>query len=24
MEQHLERLRIAVSCKERWKDLLRT
>ncbi len=23
MEQHLERLRIAVSCKERWKDLLR-
>ena len=24
MEQHLERLRIAVSSKERWKDLLRT
>jgi len=24
MEQHLERLRIAVACKERWKDLLRT
>ena len=24
MEQHLERLRIAVVCKERWKDLLRT
>ena len=23
MEQHLERLRIAVACKERWKDLLR-
>ena len=23
MEQHLERLRIAVDCKERWKDLLR-
>jgi puromycin-sensitive aminopeptidase len=22
MEQHLERLRIAVACKERWKDLL--
>ena len=24
MEQHLERLRIAVACKERWKDFLRT
>jgi puromycin-sensitive aminopeptidase len=24
MEQHLERLRIAVACKERWKDLLRS
>ena len=23
MEQHLERLHIAVACKERWKDLLR-
>jgi puromycin-sensitive aminopeptidase len=23
MEQHFERLRIAVACKERWKDLLR-
>ena len=23
MEQHLERLRIAVACKERWQDLLR-
>ena len=23
MEQHLERLLIAVACKERWKDLLR-
>jgi puromycin-sensitive aminopeptidase len=23
IEQHLERLRVAVSCKERWKDLLR-
>jgi len=23
IEQHLERLRIAVACKERWKDLLR-
>ena len=23
MEQHLERLRIAVACKERWRDLLR-
>jgi len=23
MEQHLERLRIAVACKDRWKDLLR-
>jgi puromycin-sensitive aminopeptidase len=23
MEQHLERLRIAVACKEQWKDLLR-
>ena len=23
MEQHLERLHIAVSCRERWKDLLR-
>ncbi len=23
LEQHLERLRIAVACKERWKDLLR-
>jgi len=23
IEQHLERLRIAVGCKERWKDLLR-
>jgi puromycin-sensitive aminopeptidase len=23
MEQHLERLRIAVACKERWKELLR-
>jgi aminopeptidase N len=23
MEQHMERLRIAVACKERWKDLLR-
>jgi puromycin-sensitive aminopeptidase len=23
MDQHLERLRIAVACKERWKDLLR-
>lgn len=23
MEQHLERLRIAVACKERWKDLLK-
>jgi puromycin-sensitive aminopeptidase len=23
MEQHLERLRIAVACKARWKDLLR-
>jgi puromycin-sensitive aminopeptidase len=23
MEQHLERVRIAVACKERWKDLLR-
>ncbi|MDP2606572.1 MAG: M1 family metallopeptidase [Deltaproteobacteria bacterium] len=23
MEQHLERLRIAVACNERWKDLLR-
>lgn len=23
MEQHLERLRVAVLCKERWKDLLR-
>jgi len=22
MEQHLERLRVAVACKERWKDLL--
>jgi puromycin-sensitive aminopeptidase len=24
MDQHLERLRIAVACKERWKNLLRT
>jgi puromycin-sensitive aminopeptidase len=24
MEQHLERLRIAVACKARWKDLLRS
>jgi puromycin-sensitive aminopeptidase len=24
MEQHLERLRIAVTCKKRWKDLLRS
>jgi puromycin-sensitive aminopeptidase len=24
MDQHLERLRIAVACKERWKDFLRT
>jgi puromycin-sensitive aminopeptidase len=24
MEQHLERLRVAVSCRERWKDLLRS
>jgi puromycin-sensitive aminopeptidase len=24
MEQHLERLRIAVACKDRWRDLLRT
>jgi hypothetical protein len=24
MEQHLERLCIAVACKERWKNLLRT
>jgi hypothetical protein len=24
MEQHLERLRIAVTCKERWRDLLQT
>jgi puromycin-sensitive aminopeptidase len=24
MEQHLERLRVAVECKERWKDLLRS
>ena len=23
IEQHIERLRIAVACKERWKDLLR-
>ncbi|MBM2803998.1 MAG: putative aminopeptidase [Deltaproteobacteria bacterium] len=23
MEQHLERLRVAVACKERWQDLLR-
>jgi len=23
IEQHLERLRIAVACKERWNDLLR-
>ena len=23
MEQHLERLHIAVACRERWKDLLR-
>jgi len=23
MEQHLERLRVAVACQERWKDLLR-
>ena len=24
MEQHLERLRIAVACKKRWRDLLRS
>ena len=24
MEQHLERLRVAVACKERWKELLRS
>ena len=24
MEQHLERLRIAVTCRKRWKDLLRS
>ncbi len=24
MEQHLERLRVAVACKERWRDLLRS
>jgi puromycin-sensitive aminopeptidase len=24
IEQHLERLRIAVACRERWKDLLRS
>ena len=23
MEQHLERLRVAVACQERWNDLLR-
>jgi hypothetical protein len=23
IEQHRERLRVAVICKERWKDLLR-
>ena len=24
IEQHLERLRVAVDCQERWRDLLRT
>jgi len=24
MEQHLERLRVAVACQERWRDLLRS
>jgi hypothetical protein len=24
MEQHMERLRVAVLCQGRWKDLLRT
>ena len=24
MEQHLERLRVAVTCRERWRDLLRS
>jgi hypothetical protein len=24
MEQHLERLRVAVACQQRWKELLRT
>jgi len=24
MEQHLERLRVAVLCRERWRDLLRS
>ena len=24
IEQHLERLRVAVACKERWRELLRS